>query len=294
LSTGETLRHERCPVCAAQRSEWSCMTRYRHAHLHRCRRCGHVFADDFPTEAELDEHYGGYPRVPCSSEITLRRYEELLDAFAPYRDHNRLLDVGCGVGDFLVAARARGWEVEGVELEERARAICAERGLAVIEAPLDPERFPPAHFDVVTSFEVLEHMIHPRAEIESVVRVLRPAGLLYVTTPNFSSLTRRILGPRYSVIAYPEHLGYFQPATLDRLLREGGLAPVDLRTTGFSVGQVRDAMRSGAPGERKSVDESLRNALEQRKSLNVVKRAVNLGLSQLRLGDTLKASYQRI
>jgi 2-polyprenyl-3-methyl-5-hydroxy-6-metoxy-1,4-benzoquinol methylase len=269
------------------------MKRYEHARLHRCSSCGHVFADRFPTDAELDQHYGGYPRVPCSSEITLRRYEELLDSFEPYRDRGRLLDVGCGVGDFLVAAQTRGWEVQGVELEERARAICADRGLEVIEAPLQAERFAPGSFDLVTSFEVLEHMVFPRAELQSIATVLRPGGLLYLTTPNFSSLTRRLLGPRYSVIAYPEHLGYFRPDTLDRVLGDAGLVRVDLRTTGFSVGQVRDAIRRGTPSERKSVDESLRGALDSRKSLTVAKRAVNRGLSGLDLGDTLKASYRR-
>jgi 2-polyprenyl-3-methyl-5-hydroxy-6-metoxy-1,4-benzoquinol methylase len=294
VTISETLLHGGCPVCQADGNAWSCMKRYRHARLHRCRRCGHVFADGIPTGTELDRHYGGYPRAPCSSEITLRRYEELLDAFEPYRQRNRLLDVGCGVGDFLVAARARGWEVQGVELEQRARAICADRGLTVIEAPLDPARFPSAGFDVVSALEVLEHMIDPRAEMHSVASVLRPGGLLYVTTPNFASLTRRLLGPRSSVIAYPEHLGYFRPATLERLLSDAGLVRIELRATGFSVGQVRDAIRSGAPSERKSVDESLRSALEHRRSLKLAKRAVNFGLSRLSLGDTLKASYQRI
>lgn len=294
MTTVELLRHERCPVCQAGPESWVAVRRYAYARLHRCGGCGHVFADRFPSDAELDEHYGGYPRTKCSSEITLRRYDELLDGFETYRRLGRLLDVGCGVGDFLLAARARGWDVHGVELEQRARELCAERGLAVSEAPLQPQQFEPASFDLVTSFEVLEHMVFPRTELRSITAVLRPGGLLYLTTPNFASLTRRLLGPRYSVISFPEHLGYFQPGTLDRVLRAAGLACVEMRTTGFSVGQVRDAMRPGAASERKSVDESLRAAIEHRRSLALAKRAVNRALSGLSLGDTLKASYRRV
>ena len=214
--------------------------------------------------------------------------------FEPYRSANRLLDVGCGVGDFLLAAQARGWEVQGVELEARAREVCAARGVPALDAPLDPERFPPRSFDVVTSFEVLEHMVDPREEMRAAAGVLRGGGLLYLTTPNFSSLTRRLLGPRYSVIAYPEHLGYFRPATLDRLLQGAGLERVHLRSTGFSPGQLRDALRPrDAPSARKAVDEGLRQAVERRESLRAAKRAINGALSAAGLGDTLKASYRR-
>jgi 2-polyprenyl-3-methyl-5-hydroxy-6-metoxy-1,4-benzoquinol methylase len=291
-------RQDSCPVCQADDRAWRALPRYRHAHLHRCLRCGHVFADSYPSREQLEQHYGGYPRRPCSSEITLRRYDELLDAFEPRRKLGRLLDVGCGVGDFLLSARGRGWEVDGVELEDRARALCAERGLRVGPAPLSPEQFAPGSFDVVTSFEVLEHMVSPRPEIHTIARLIRRGGLLYLTTPNFGALSRRLLGPRYRIIAYPEHLGYFRTATLDRLLRDAGLERVELRTTGFSAGHVYATLRSrhatigGRAASGKSVDESVRRALEGGRTMQWVKRGVNRGLSELSLGDTLKASYR--
>jgi SAM-dependent methyltransferase len=158
---------------------------------------------------------------------------------------------------------------------------------------LDPDRYAPGSFDVVTTFEVLEHMADPRREVRSIARVLRPGGVLYATTPNFSSLTRRLLGPRYRVIDYPEHLGYFRRSTLDRLLCEAGFTRIDLRSTGFSVGQVYAGLHSGPATGARSLDESVRGALESTKILGRVKHGVNRGLSGLALGDTLKAIYQR-
>jgi len=289
-------RRESCPLCQAGEQAWAPMRRYHRGHLHTCRRCGHVFADTFPGRDQLEEHYGGYPRRACGSDITLRRYQELLDYFESHRAGNRLLDVGCGVGDFLLSARSRGWETDGVELEPRAREICAERGLEVGPAPLDPARFEPGSFDVITSFEVLEHMVDPRREIQAIATLIRPGGLLYVTTPNFSSLTRRLLGPRYRVITYPEHLGYFRVSTLDRLLQDAGLVKVDLRSTGFSVGEVYATIRrrrAGGGGGGGAVDESVRRALEGGRTTQRIKQGLNRGLSRLSLGDTLKASYQQ-
>jgi SAM-dependent methyltransferase len=252
-----------------------------------------VFADAFPGPEQLEQHYGGYPRLPVTSKITFGRYEELLDGFEPERQLGRLLDVGCGVGDFLLRAKSRGWKVDGVELEARARAICAERGLDVQPAPLAPEQYEPGSFDVVTALEVLEHMVNPRRELELIAGLLRPGGVLYVTTPNFSSLTRRLLGPRYEVICFPEHLGYFRTSTLDRLLTEGGLSRVTLRATGISPGQVYAAMRPQTPGARRSVDESVREVFEGG-TLRQFKQLVNRSLTQLSLGDTLKATYRRV
>lgn len=285
-----------CPVCDSPRLR--AMPRYRTAHLTACATCGHVFARLIPSQAELEQHYGRsgkYSRADCESSITLSRYASLLDGFEPQRRTNRLLDVGCGVGDFARVALDRGWEAHGVEFDATARAICESKGVPTTQGPLDPSDHPPGSFDVITLFEVLEHLVDPAQEMRNVAGLLRPGGHLYLTTPNFASLSRRILGPRWRVVQYPEHLGYFKPATIDELLGRSGLAKVRLGSTGISPGKLRAALRrprSAPPPPSRQIDERVRAALE-RPGLETAKRAVNGVLSVTGAGDTLKARYAR-
>jgi hypothetical protein len=88
-----------CPVCEGGRLKP--LPRYAYAHLARCRDCGLVFATRRPSDSELEEHYMHYGTAWHDSSITRLRYRELLDAFEPYRQSNRILDFGCGAGFFL-------------------------------------------------------------------------------------------------------------------------------------------------------------------------------------------------
>src|SRR4051812_43133489 len=173
-----------------------------------------VFAGRMPTDTELAAYYQDYGHAWQDSPITRKRYAEVLDSLEPYRDRNRLLDVGCGAGYFLEEARSRNWEVHGTEYSGLALEVGRGKRLNVVQAPMRLGVFEPDSFDVVTAFEVFEHVSDPMAEAKVVAHVLRDGGALYLTVPNFNALSRRLLGPRWNVIDYPEHLCYFTSTTV--------------------------------------------------------------------------------
>jgi 2-polyprenyl-3-methyl-5-hydroxy-6-metoxy-1,4-benzoquinol methylase len=276
------------------------MPRYATARLARCRRCTFVFASVAPSAAELSAYYAAYPPAAAVSELTMRRYDELLDRLAPFRQTGRLHDFGCGDGHFLMRARECGWESSGSEYGEAPRLRALERGLDVRPAPFTATRDEEASFDVVTAFEVLEHVAEPLAEVQRMAGLLRPGGCCYVTVPNFASLSRRISGPRWRPVEYPEHLSYFTPRTLDRLLQMAGLSPLKVRTTGASVATVRQAVRDAAGGQgadagddRIEIDRHVRTRIETSRALETGVRGMNVALSLLGVGDTIKALYRR-
>ncbi len=279
-----------CPVCGSSRLQP--LRGYERAHLVRCRECGLVFAGRSPSEAELAANYGGYSRADHDSPITRRRYRELLDGFEPYRRSGRILDMGCGVGFFLEEARERGWEACGSEFEPRAVEIVRAKGLRCVQAPVTVNTFEPGSFDVVTAFEVVEHLREPLDEARTIAHALRPGGLFYCTTPNFSSLSRRVLRSRWSVIAYPEHLSYFTPTTLSSWLSRVGFAPVKVQTTGFSPARLRRGVASANASNRDCSDEQLRVQVEGSRALRTAKAAVNAALGTTRTGDTIKGHFE--
>ncbi|MGH3426274.1 MAG: class I SAM-dependent methyltransferase [Mycobacteriales bacterium] len=277
-----------CTVCEDRRLKP--LSTYRRAHLVRCRNCGLVLAGRHPTDAELARKYGDYSRADYDSPITRLRYRELLDSFEPYRRTNRILDMGCGIGFFLEEARRRGWEAHGSEFEARAVEINRSKGLHCVQAPIGPDTFEPSGFDVITAFEVVEHLRDPFSEATSIAHALRPGGLFYCTTPNFGSLSRRLLRARWSVIAYPEHLSYFTPSTLRSWLRRFGFAPVGVTTSGLSLARLRDGLPAAPSGQRS--DERLRARLERSPALRAAKRTADVVLGTTRTGDTIKGRFE--
>ena len=83
-----------------------------------------LFCSKIPTERELSNHYQSYSREDYLSEITIKRFNELFDSFEPYRQTNKILDIGCGVGFLMEIAKKRGWEVYGTEFTQDAIDIC--------------------------------------------------------------------------------------------------------------------------------------------------------------------------
>lgn len=264
-----------------------------------------TFAGRSPSDPELESYYRDYGHAWHDSPITRIRYRELLATFEPYRHTNRLLDIGCGAGYFLDEARAQGWQVWGTEYGERALRLARERGLDVIKAPLEADTFKTASFDVVTAFEVFEHVRDLMQAAAVVAQVLRRGGLLYCTTPNFNSLSRRVLGPRWSVVEYPEHLWYFTPKTIRSWLEPFGFDTEAITSSGVSPSRfqssIRDRSRSGdgvpdrtpacafSPGD----DERLRKVIERSHLLHLAKAGTNRGLSALGAGDALKGRFKR-
>jgi 2-polyprenyl-3-methyl-5-hydroxy-6-metoxy-1,4-benzoquinol methylase len=277
-----------CPLCQSAGFR-PLGNSYTHASLCRCGNCSFVFAAAIPTPEELSTHYNSYRRNNTFSDITRKRYLELLAQLAPLRKHNKLLDVGCGDGYFLETAKAQGWEVYGTEFTTDAVDICRAKGITMFQGtihdvPVDME------FDVITTFEVIEHINNGPQFAERAFSLLRPGGLIYFTTPNFNSLSRRRLKGNWRIIDYPEHLSYYTPKTITRLLTDKGFVKQKLTTTGMSM-QSRSDYRKAIETGNLLPDEMLREKIEKRFYMRWLKNMVNSLLTLTGSGDTLKGFF---
>lgn len=283
--------HKNCLICYSE--ELFLLEKYKSAHLCKCKNCGFVFSKKIPSDNDLNNFYDGYGRSDYLSPITIRRYHELIDKFEKFRKTGNIIDVGCGIGYFLEIAKLRGWNVYGTEYTDEAVEICTNNDINMSLGKLDPKNYIPEMFDVITSFEVLEHINNPVEEISNFNKILRKGGLVYFTTPNFNSFLRNRLGANYDVITYPEHLSYYTPKTINNLFKKLNFRKLKLQTTGISLTKLKTKKGQISVGtiSEDSIDESVRTKIEYNKILSIIKLIMNTILSIIKKGDSIKGWF---
>jgi SAM-dependent methyltransferase len=145
----------------------------------------------------------------------------------------RLLDVGCGTGFFLEAARARGWDCVGVDPSPFSVDAIRSLGFEGHHGLLNEVDLPEASFDAVTLLQVVEHLLDPRELLAGCMRLLRPGGVLLIATPNPASLLARATREGFNYWIPPVHCVWYTPRTLRAVMRRAGVGSV--RTTTWSA-----------------------------------------------------------
>lgn len=159
-----------------------------------------------------------------------------------------LLEVGAGFGTFCEEAQGSGafGQVTGIELTPHLAETCRRRGLTVHETPVEKADLPPESFDVIASFETIEHIFDPRGFIEGCARLLKPGGVLVLSCPNFHGFDIMALGTDSNSIDH-EHLNYFNPRSFRRLLESCGFDVLSVETPGeLDADIVRNKILQGA------------------------------------------------
>lgn len=266
--------------------------------LLKCHNCGFVFMEQIPTSKELEEYYRNYTYdyEGFLSPITIKSYNHLLDEFEVFRQTNQILDVGCGKGWFLMEAKKRNWKVFGTEHSKTAMKQCAEKGINMELGELNPENYECSNFDIITSFEVIEHINNPIQVVKSISKLLRNGGLFYCTTPNFNSLMRYYLRTEYDVISYPEHLSYYTKTTLTKLLENNSFKSSKVLSTGLSISRIKTSKKISTETiiAKNSSDEVIRRNIDKYRYLKFLKVIINKMLNWTSTGMTLKGYYIKI
>ena len=196
----------------------------------RCLGCGLEWLDPMPTSAEIDAYYEWAYRegiyAPYAEADDIRRLiaEHRFATLRPMARPGRWLDVGCATGHFLEAAGRAGMAAEGLDVSPGAVAQARARGVTAHRARVE-EFEPDRPYDCITAFDVIEHLLDPRGFLDRLRSWLVPGGTLVLTLPDVSSIYPRLIMRRHWFYYLPsDHLYYFDPRTIARLLRERGFA----------------------------------------------------------------------
>jgi 2-polyprenyl-3-methyl-5-hydroxy-6-metoxy-1,4-benzoquinol methylase len=218
----------------------------------RCDDCSHVFLDAAHTPDTIREMYRDYeaPERDFYFDGVKGQVIENLDAYlSRCRDYCRsarrflrLLDIGCGTGALLSRAAAQGFYCEGIEICSGLAHMARQHlGLKIHGDFLENLSLPHSSFDVVTMYDLIEHVPDPVRELQLACEILKPGGILFILTPNDDALMRRIARVAYRWtlrglerpmrrLYYVHHLSYFTDRSLQRLATASGLEVVSMET----------------------------------------------------------------
>jgi len=262
-----------------------------------CRHCRTIYTPYSPWYSSAYYYVDYYKQDDIAApDFIKQRLDEITAGFAPYRRTNKLLDIGCGAGNLLEAARNHGWQAQGLDVSPNAVKHVRGLGLEVFEGELQAAQYSAGEFDVITAAELLEHLFEPRALLQELARILRPGGLFWTTTPHARGISARLLGLKWRCIWPPEHLQLFSVAGLTALLREVGFREIRVATTGGNPVEIWHAL-GGNKAAPKTVDQhfdrvltsyQLNESLMKSRSRRAFKSTVNGFLNLSRLGDSMK------
>lgn len=212
-----------------------------------CASCGFVYTSPRLTRDALEKLYSeeyfssgssqeiGYDHYISDEALVkktfLKRLRELERSWV--KPKGRLLDVGCATGFFLHVAQQLGWHVDGVEISKFCCDYARDRfGILLHNGHFEEAKLFKPEFDLITMWDYIEHSLRPDLDIQKAFELLRPGGVLAITTPDYSSLPRKIFRDRWMGFKEHEHLYYFTGENLGRLLQKKGFCVLSSRYAG--------------------------------------------------------------
>ena len=294
-----------CDICGSNR--YSIFCKKRGFEYVRCSRCGLIYVYSPLTETglkkEAERLAQGHHLIDNKIESDYSDFicnvihNPRLCMIENYRKNGRLLDIGCGNGAFLYSAKKRNWETIGVEISESSASYAKNvKGLNVYSGTIFDTKFPDEYFDAITMWEVIEHLSSPSQYLREINRIIRKNGVVLLSTPNFNSLARFIIGNRWEIFSPEKHLYVFSEKTVSKLFKKVGFRVIKLWTEDINpftiVRNLRPKYSDDWDEKRKDVVKIF-TTLKKYKSLRILRKLINLILSRLKVGDTLYVLVQK-
>lgn len=269
-----------CPVCNSSRfSDFLKVEDYFLSHevfsLKKCNTCGFVFTNPRPTENDLGLYYQSEEYISHSSSTqsitdkiyySVRNYT-IKQKFKLINKHfkaAKILDIGCGTGEFLSYFKAKGWNTTGIEPNETARKIATKKhGLNVhLEAQLD--KLKKSSFEVITMWHVLEHVPDLSLRIKQLKSLIKEKGILIIAVPNIDSKDAKTYGNFWAALDVPRHLYHFNPSTIKKLFEKFGFELKEthpMKFDAFYISMISEKYKTGKANYIKAIYNGLKSNL---------------------------------
>jgi len=231
--------NNKCPWCGSDKAQINLWLKddfltKEDFHICECLSCGLLYTMPRPPKDKIGDYYKSeeyYSHQENKKGFIPKIYEAVKKVNLKHKikiatnglEAGKLLDIGCGVGDFIHVAEAKGWNCQGVEPSEEAKEIARKRIKANIINSEAMETIPDATFDVVTMWHVLEHVDDLRWQVEQLQRLIKPNGRIVIAVPNYNSYDGQYYKEHWAAYDVPRHLNHFNKKTIVKIFKTKGL-----------------------------------------------------------------------
>lgn len=205
--------------------------------IYECHQCGLLFTEPRPSKEKIGEYYkseeyyshkenkkGFIPKIyEFVKSINLKHKYKLA---TNGKNIGKLLDIGCGVGDFIHTAEQQRWNCKGIEPSEEAKEIARKRIKAEILSSVELDQIPNETFDVITMWHVLEHVEDLKWQVAQLQRLIKKDGRIVIAVPNYKSYDAEYYKEKWAAYDVPRHLNHFNKETLSKIFKTNGLTLV--------------------------------------------------------------------
>lgn len=227
-----TGKYIKCNLCGSSNSkELYVIEKEGKFRIVKCRKCGLVYQNPRPSKSEIHnmynedyfkgkgfdksiDYYSGLKKKDAWNIVNRNRILNI----EKYTKKGRILDIGCGLGDFLDVARLEGWKSYGVEVSKFSANFAKKRfKVNVFNGTLKKARFKTGFFNAITMIEVIEHLEDPLSELKECNRIMEKGGIIVIQTGNIDGLYAKISGSGWFYFLLG-HLNYFSKKTIRKAL----------------------------------------------------------------------------
>lgn len=225
----------------------------------QCVSCGFKYTNPRPEENKLGNYYKSEDYVSHSNTTKgfinsvyqiVRKYTLLkkLQLISGYYKTGKILDIGCGTGEFLKLLKDTKWVTSGIEPSPDARKMAIENYNLDIKEETEIKNMESESFDVITMWHVLEHVPNLNERIEDLKRLIKPNGLIIIAVPNYTSLDAKTYKENWAAYDVPRHLYHFSPKDIDTVFKNHGLKvfrTLPMIFDSFYVSMLSEKIRTG-------------------------------------------------
>lgn len=236
--------NNKCPWCGSDKTQINLWLKDEFLtkedfHICECLNCGLLYTMPRPSKDKIGDYYKSeeyYSHQENTKGFIPKVYERVKKTNLKHKYKlaskglgiGKMLDIGCGVGDFLHTAELHGWECTGVEPSEDAKVIAQKRTKAKIFSSEDLESLPDGCFDLITMWHVLEHVDDLKWQITQLQRLIKENGRIVIALPNYKSYDGQYYKEHWAAYDVPRHLNHFNKTTLTKIFRTNGLELVKM------------------------------------------------------------------
>lgn len=231
--------NNKCPWCGSEKAQINLWLKDEFLskedfHICECLSCGLLYTMPRPNKEKIGEYYKSeeyYSHQENKKGFIPRLYESVKKVNLKHKYNlatqglnvGKMLDIGCGVGDFLHTAEEHGWKCTGVEPSEDAKAIAKTKTKADIINSEAIEKIPDASFDLITMWHVLEHVDDLKWQIEQLHRLTKTKGRIVIAVPNYKSYDGQYYKELWAAYDVPRHLSHFNKNVLTKIFKSKNL-----------------------------------------------------------------------